>query len=423
MEPFASDRPWLARAGTILALCTAVAVSACTPVPEHGIVGNAWIPVWRSDWNAAASLAPSVGLATEIFASGFERPVGITPLGDGSDRLVVIEQAGRIMLVEAGREPHAILLDLTEEVACCGEEGLLGFAAHPDFATNGAFYVHYSTRNSTTVVERYLLRADDRRRGDESSALRLIEIAQPGATHNGGHVAFGPDRALYLGVGDGGHTVRGRTAAQSLDSPYGKILRLDVDWTLPEREDPSGAPSESEVWALGLRNPWRFSFDRATGDMFIGDVGQNAWEEVDLVPAGVSGANFGWPYVDGYDCRRSCETDDSLRPIIAYAHDVGCAITGGYVYRGERIPHLEGTYLYGDFCSGRIWGARQRDGVWVSEELMDLEANVSSFGEDDRGEIYFADYGLGVVYLLIPITANTAERTTHRRLGDAHLRD
>jgi hypothetical protein len=313
-------------------------------------------------------------------------------------------------------------LDISSLVSSGGERGLLGVAFHPDYAHNGLFYVNYTNIAGDTVVARYSVSADPDL-ADPGSASILLTISQPFSNHNGGQLQFGPDGYLYIGVGDGGSGGDPGNRAQDLGLLLGKILRIDVDvdknaadlYYIP-LDNPFVGPGDGaldEIWAWGLRNPWRFSFDRLTGDLFIADVGQNSWEEVDFQPdTSTGGENYGWRLMEGNSCYNpptSCNDGTLTLPILVYDHSAGCAVTGGYRYRGSKNPDLYGLYLYGDYCSGRIWGA-QEDGLggWSSRVLLDTNFSISSFGEDESGEIYFAHLAAsnGAIYKVVQSTAN-----------------
>jgi glucose/arabinose dehydrogenase len=299
-------------------------------------------------------------------------------------------------------------LDIADRVLAGGERGLFGVAFHPRHADNGRLFVHYTDRRGDTVLARLEVLPADRDRADPSSFVVLLQVAQPFANHNGGQIAFGPDGYLYLGLGDGGAGGDPFCNAQRGDSLLGKILRLDVDahdqsppfYGIPP-DNPFAGPGgfADEVWALGLRNPWRFSFDRANGDLFIADVGQGSREEIDLQPAGQGGRNYGWNSEEGSLCFAAapcpeappCGHPSLVRPIVEYGHGGGdCSVTGGYVYRGRLFPALAGAYFYGDFCSGRLWLARRRGGAWEEELLAPRLPQLTSFGEDRDGELYLA---------------------------------
>jgi glucose/arabinose dehydrogenase len=285
------------------------------------------------------------------------------------------------------------------------ERGLLGLAFHPNYAENGLFFVNYTNRSGNTEVVRYNVMADDPDQADPASATTLLTVTQPYANHNGGHLAFGPDGYLYIGLGDGGSGGDPQGNGQNRTALLGKMLRIDVD-----SGDPYGIPEDNpfvndsayrpETWALGFRNPWRYSFDRATGDLYIADVGQGNWEEVSFQPADSEGGeNYGWNIFEAnHPFEGSGDRAAFVMPIAEYSHSEGISITGGYVYRGEAIPDLQGVYLYGDWGSGRIWAAyRDESGTWQTSEFMETGHSISSFGEDEAGELYAVDYSGSVL--------------------------
>lgn len=350
------------------------------------------------------------GYSWEIIANGLDKPEGLEIPGDGSGRLFIVEQGGLIRILKDGAILPTPFLDLTQKVDCCGERGLLGLAFHPRYAENGYFYVDYTEKEGTqlyTVVARYNVSANDPDQADPDSEQRLMRIAQPFQNHNGGEVRFGPDGYLYIGLGDGGSEGDPEGNGQSLEILLGKILRIDVDHTQPYSIPPDNPYVEGgglwEIWAYGLRNPWRFSFDRLTGDIYIGDVGQDAWEEIDFLPAGSpGGTNFGWSYFEAmHPYRGSPPTDATfVMPVAEYGHDLGDSVTGGYVYRGVDLLDWYGVYLYGDFGSGKVWGLLHLpDGSWQNSLMFETGANISSFGQDENGEIYLVDYS-GSIFLL-----------------------
>lgn len=352
------------------------------------------------------SSAPPVPLASSIsltpFVSGLSQPVAITQAGDGSGRLFVVEQGGTVKIVRNAAVAPQPFLNITGLVKAGGEQGLLGLAFPPNFAVRQSFYVNYTNRTGVgnTVIARYAVGADPDQ-ANLGSGAELLTFTQPFANHNGGQLAFGPDNLLYIGSGDGGSSGDPLGNAQDTASQLGKILRLDV-LSGPTVVIPPGNPFGNEVWAYGLRNPWRFSFDRQTGDLYVADVGQGTREEIDFLAAGSgTGANFGWNIMEGSLCFLApglCSSAGLVLPVAEYDHSAGdCSVTGGYVYRGSN-PSLRGTYLYGDFCSGRIWGLRSNGSAWENRLLLDSELLISTFGEDEAGELYVADYGTGTLY-------------------------
>ncbi len=343
----------------------------------------------------------------------FAKPLFVTYAPDDPETLFVVEQVGRIRVFRQGKEEEA-LLDLRGRVSGGYEQGLLGLAFHPQFQENRYFYVNYTDLAGTTRVVRY--RAEDGRYvADPQSAQVLLSIPQPAANHNGGMIAFGPDGYLYIATGDGGQAGDPWGNAQNPSTLLGKLLRIDVDGGTPYAIPPDnpfagGGDARPEIWALGLRNPWRFSFDRLTGDLYIADVGQESWEEVNFEPRGSAGGkNYGWNVMEGSHCypaARACSPEGFALPVAEYVHSGsnGCSITGGYVYRGEAIPSLYGAYLFADYCTGKIWAmwAEGKDQPFQVEELFTSGLQISSFGEDSRGELYVTDIRGGRVYRLVP---------------------
>ena len=341
------------------------------------------------------------------YVQGLDQPVGLVNAGDGSGRLFILEQAGRIRVVQNGNPSPDPFLDITSKVSCCGERGLLGLAFHPDYQQNGEFYINYTDLNGNTVIARYHVSGDDPNRADPESEEVLLHVDQPYPNHNGGETVFGPDGYLYLGLGDGGSAGDPQGHAQSLDTLLGKILRIDVNggdpYAIPPDNPFADGGGKPEIWAYGLRNPWRFSFDRATGDVYIGDVGQASWEEIDYLPAGSpGGTNFGWNYREGKHPYEGTPPAglDLTDPAAEYGHDQGCSVTGGVVYRGENLTDWQGIYLFGDYCSGLVWGLMKGgDGAWTDQVLFQTGAQITSFGEDESGEVYLTDHS-GTVYRL-----------------------
>ncbi len=343
-----------------------------------------------------------------------DRPLFLTyPPGDAS-RAAIVEQDGRIFMLPNDRAATAVstFLDIRPKVLREGnEEGLLGLAFHPRYAQNGLFYIYYSAGGPRrTVLSRFRV-SQDHNAADPSSESVLLEVPQPFSNHNGGMLAFGPDGYLYIGLGDGGSQGDPSGNGQNVRTLLGKILRIDVDRPAPglaygiPPDNPfagPGAPpgARTEIWAYGLRNPWRFSFDRATGQLWAADVGQNRREEIDLIRRG---GNYGWNIMEGSACFRpstACNQEGLELPVLDYGHELGCSVTGGYVYRGSRLPWLVGAYVYADFCSGRMWALRYEGGrVTEQREIAQTRLGISSFGEDASGELYILAFD-GRVYLL-----------------------
>ncbi len=356
-------------------------------------------------------------LALRPVTSGLRNPLYVTHAGDGSGRLFVVERPGVIRVIVDGSLAEAPFLDLRDRVGSSGsEQGLLGLAFAPDYSRSGHFFVNYTDRRGDTVVSRFTVFANPDV-ADPRSEFLVLKLPQPAANHNGGMLLFGPDGYLWIGTGDGGAANDRFGNGQNPDTLLGKMLRLDVTtnrsvpYLVPGdnpwvNADWNGRSVRDEIWAVGLRNPWRYSFDRATGDLWIADVGQNLYEEVHYVPAGAAGGlNFGWPIMEGTHCfpqTADCQRAGLEIPVAEYAHGAGdCSVTGGYVYRGTQFPALVGVYLYGDYCSGRIWGlAREGDG-WRSVLLLETGLNISSFGEDEAGELYVTDLRRGGVYRIV----------------------
>ena len=383
----------------------------------------------------AAVATGQTPLTTELVASGLERPIFVTHAPGDFDRLFVIEKRGFIRVIENGVLLATPFIDLDALIgggtSDNSEQGLLGLAFHPDYQNNGYFYVNYTRTNSNSVVRRYSVTANPNI-ADDTSGIRIIGYDQPQTNHNGGWLAFGPDDDyLYIATGDGGgagdddtgHTAGVGNGQDITDNLLGKMLRIDVDgddfpadnqsnYAIPADNPFVGVTGDDEIWAFGLRNPWRNAFDRVTGDLWIADVGQGTWEEVDYQKAvSAGGENYGWRCREGahnFNTTGDCSQTPFTEPIQEYSHGGGrCSITGGYVYRGCAIPDLDGKYFYGDYCSGNIWSLRY-DGVAVSD-FVDHTSTLSvgtfalvSFGEDAYGEMYICDQVGGEVYKIVP---------------------
>ncbi|MBZ0288791.1 MAG: PQQ-dependent sugar dehydrogenase, partial [Anaerolineae bacterium] len=343
-------------------------------------------------------------------ASGLVRPVFLTHAGDGSGRMFIVEQNGRIWVMKDGSLLATPFLDVSKIISRdASERGLLGLAFHPDFEQNGQFFINYTDIGGDTAVARYTVSTDNPDAAAPDSAEIILSIHQPYANHNGGDIAFGPDGYLYIGMGDGGSAGDPQGNGQNPAALLGKILRVAVNGTDGEQsyvipaDNPyvNNAELAPEVWAMGLRNPWRFSFDRATGDLYVADVGQNQYEEVNFQPAGSTGGeNYGWNITEGTHQYSGAPIPEGLtNPFFEYRHsDGGCSVTGGYVYRGEVLTDLQGVYLFGDYCSGTVWASyRDAAGAWQTNVFMETSYRISSFGEDESGEVYLIDHGGSVL--------------------------
>ena len=337
----------------------------------------------------------SAGVRLVEVASGLDQPLYVTaPPGD--PRVFVVEQPGRVRIIQNGQLVATPFLDVSSIITSGGERGLLSIAFHPHYSANGFFYVDYTDRNGDTRVVRYHVSSDPNR-ADPASAQVVLGQQQPYANHNGGLLLFGPDGKLYVGLGDGGSGGDPQGNGQNLATLLGKILRIDVDagqpYAIPADNPFAGqAGKRGEIWIYGVRNPWRFSFDSQSGLFYVADVGQNAWEEVNVVPANRGGLNFGWNLMEGTHCysASSCSSAGLTLPVLEYGHDEGCSITGGYVYRGSAIPSVRGHYFYSDYCNGWIRSFRW-DGTQAADRRQwDVGSlgNVTSFGEDASHELY-----------------------------------
>ena len=367
---------------------------------------------------AAAALIDPAKLSFQAIPGTFTSPVFITHAGDGSGRLFVVEQPGRIRIIRNGALLGTPFLDIHTLIRAAGsEQGLLALAFHPSYRTNGKFYVAYTaprpndSNGSILTLEQFSVSAGNPDQANASSGVILLSIDHPTNTnHNGGTLAFGQDGYLYWSTGDGGGGGDLPNNAQNLSVLLGKILRLDVNsgspYGIPNTNPFFSNPDPNirkEIWAYGLRNPWRLSFDRLTHNLYIGDVGQGTREEIDVQPAGSGGGeNYGWRVMEGSLCfnpSSGCDRTGKVLPVAEYDHSLGCAVTGGYVYRGASFPSLFGYYFYGDFCSGRLFSLiNNSPGGWAATQLLDTPYGISTFGEDEQGELYLADYGAGKIY-------------------------
>ncbi len=360
----------------------------------------------------------------QAVATGLDSPVTIAHAGDGSGRLFVLEQAGKLRVISKGVLLDKPLLDISHQISAGGERGLLGIAFHPRFKENGLLYLNYTAKRPglKSFISEFRFKGTNI---DVNSERVLLNYEQPWGNHNGGQLAFGPDGYLYIGVGDGGSGNDPQNNGQNLSTLLGSILRIDVDHKESGREYaiPADNPfidtpkARPEIYAYGLRNPWRFSFDRQTGQLYAADVGQDEVEEIDIIE---KGNNYGWRVMEGPQCTpgvsRKCSKENYTLPIYSYRHDTGRSITGGYVYRGGAIPQLCGTYIYGDFVNQAIWGLRYKDGKLVQHKTLydpksiwslaidyfrDDGLLISTFGEDEEGEVYVGAYQSGTIYRIV----------------------
>jgi glucose/arabinose dehydrogenase len=373
----------------------------------EGVSGSITITV------AAVPAPPPGGPVTvglQEIVTGLDFPVYLTsPPSD--ERLFVLEKEGTIRIVSAGTLQATPFLDIRGKVGSQGgEQGLLGLAFSLDYATSGRFFVHYTDNSGASRISEFRVPSDPNI-ADPASELDVLTVTRPGTAHNGGQLLFGPDGFLYIGLGDGDDSDNGR--GQSVTDLLASILRIDVSagnvYTVPPDNPFVGtAGARPEVWSYGLRNPWRFNFDRATGDLYIGDVGEGTWEEVNFASAATGagkGVNYGWSVMEGQHCTRSqCDQTGLTLPVLEYAHTEGCSITGGYVYRGSAIPSLQGSYFYSDYCAGWIRSVRMEGGVATAHTdwpALEPGGQVTSFGEDAAGELYLTTEQ-GGVYKVVP---------------------
>ena len=330
------------------------------------------------------------------------RPLAIANAGDGSGRLFVAEQGGKVYITKSGKVTATPFIDISGQVSGGSEQGLLGLAFHPDFPADNRVFVDYTDTAGNTVVSSFKVDPPKPSVVIPGSEVAILHVTQPYANHNGGGIAFGPDGDLYIALGDGGAGGDPQNHAQDLGSLLGKILRIDIDhpsggkqYGIPASNPFVGKTGLDEIWLYGLRNPFRFSFDRKTGDLWIGDVGQDRWEEIDVARAGVGGLNFGWRVMEGDHCYNpssGCSTAGKTLPVVEYPHDFGCAVIGGNVYRGSAYAALKGGYVFTDECTGITWAVAA--GVKGQQSLVqvgDGSAGIAGYGESEAGELYAAD--------------------------------
>jgi glucose/arabinose dehydrogenase len=399
------------RPGALPALLLAIAVAGCIVEPPGspaasgpGLAGPS-PSAGASPGTTEPSTPPApldlqdLAITLEPFVEVAGGPLSMAAPGDGSGRLLIAAQDGRIWLVVRGQALPEPMIDLGDRIQSGGEQGLLGIATHPSFPSDPRVFVHYTDQAGDSVVASLELDAGDDGRLDPGSHRQILFVDQPYANHNGGGVVFGPDRQLYVSLGDGGSGGDPHGNGQRRDTLLGKILRIDVDpstdaapYAVPADNPFAGGGGLPEIWQLGLRNPWRLSFDRGTGDLWIGDVGQGAWEEIDVARSGIGGLNFGWNVMEGNHCfepSSGCRTDGLTPPVSEYGRELGCTVIGGYVYRGSAYPELVGAYLFADYCDGRIFAIDARTTeLTPPTELGVASGRVVAFGEDADGELY-----------------------------------
>jgi glucose/arabinose dehydrogenase len=395
-------------AGTLALAGGLAPVTHAAPVP---------VPAVRSATDAVAAAAPGdAQIQLSLRAGGLSQPVFVTYPRDGSGRLFIVEQGGRIKIYQGGAVLGTPFLSLTTAVSRGSEQGLLGLAFHPNYVTNRKLYVNYTDTNGDTVVREYRASSTNPNAVAAGSGRTIIKIGQPYDNHNGGMVVFGPDGYLYIGMGDGGSGGDPGNRAQNVDQLLGKMLRINVNgstatrnYTNPSTNPYVGIRGRDEIWQIGLRNPWRFSFDRSNGNLWIADVGQGDWEEIDRATKTSAGAgrkaNWGWRVMEGRHCYNpptGCNTSGKSLPIVEYGHANGrCAVTGGYVYRGRAVPALVGGYVFADYCTGEIWVITASASSPATKTLLlDSPYQISGFGEGGNGELYVLDHG-GAMYAIV----------------------
>jgi glucose/arabinose dehydrogenase len=387
-----------------------VAVEQASPLPQaNSLPAETVTPTTGLSANTLAN----VHIVLRQISTEVVLPIALAAPPNDSERIYVAEKVGQIQILQNNAVNQSAFLDITDRVrSTASEQGLLDFVFDPEYPVNGFFYVDYTDSRGNTVISRFT--ATDPDFADEGSEEVILQVAQPAGNHNGGQLAFGPDGYLYIALGDGGLANDAFGNAQNGRTLLGSILRIDVHggtpYSIPQDNPFINNPNIlDEIWDYGVRNPWRFSFDRLTGDLYIADVGQGQYEEVDFEPAASGGGhNYGWPIMEGVHCFQNvpCDVNAFVPPVTEYTHGEGCSITGGYVYRGQQFPSMEGIYFFGDYCSGIIWGLlRVDDGTWEVARLLESGLQLSSFGEDHAGELYALDLN-GGLYQIVSESGN-----------------
>ena len=414
-------RPFASVAGALLATVVAGCSTAGPTLTPAPVATPPRAEATTLATGAAPTLAPlpsptngplvaaNVAVGLEPYASVSGSALDIVAPDDGTGHLLVATQEGRLWAVRGDLASPALLLDVSKRISSGGERGLLGIALHPGFPTDPRIFVDYTDLEGDTVVSSFGLAGDGSSRFDPASERIVLQVAQPFENHNGGGIAFGPDGELYIALGDGGSGGDPMGNGQGLETPLAKILRIDVDhpsggkaYAIPtDNPFASRSGARGEIWLYGLRNPWRFSFDRTTGDLWIGDVGQERWEEIDVARAGDGGGqDFGWNVTEGAHCFEpadGCDQAGLSLPVSEYGHDQGCAVIGGFVYRGSAYPLLSGAYLFSDSCSGTIWAipaTANPNGVGslvAPVAVGQAHGSPAGFGQDIAGELYLAN--------------------------------
>lgn len=387
---------------TTAAVTAPPAQSEPTPAPPLTGLPELVHPTFAPLGEPVSEFPSPSSYAWKMVISGLNRPVDLQNAGDGSKRLFIIEQDGMILSLDPNTNKLSTFLDISDRVSREGnEQGLLGLAFSPNYARDGLFYVNYTDREGTSTIARFR-RSDNPNFTDPQSEQILLTVEQPYRNHNGGGLAFGPDGYLYIALGDGGNAGDPQGNAQNTNTLLGKILRINVatneGYQIPPDNPFVNGGGKPEIWAYGLRNPWRFSFDRATGDLWIADVGQSALEEINFQPAGaIGGANYGWNYKEGDTPFKGTPPENVTLtdPVFIYNHGKGCSVTGGYVYRGPSLPEFNGLYIFGDYCSGFIWATNRMIGGIKTQDMFKIDGEISAFGQDEAGEIYALDHLTG----------------------------